>query len=90
MDFKEIAFHAALQQACKEAGYTVLEVAPMWIRAYPSQRQLAAIAQRFELVVHTVTFELLSGYNNTYDQLTLGHADDPDRQRISVNRRYEL
>lgn len=93
MDFKEIAFHAALKQACKEAGYNVLEVSTMWIRAYPSKRQLAMIAKQFELVVHTITFGLhsgLSGDNSTYDQLTLGHPDDPDRQQITSNRRYDL
>lgn len=93
MDFKEIAFHAALKQACKEAGYDVLEVSVTWIRAYPSKRQLAMIAKQFELVVHTVTFGLYSGLSrdsNTFDQITLGSPDDPDRQRITCARSYDL
>lgn len=89
MDFKEITFHAALQQACKETGYDVLEISTMWIRAYPSRRQLAMVAKRLGLVVHTITFDIRSELS-TYDQITLGNLDDPDRQRITANRRYDL
>lgn len=90
MDFKEIAFHAALQQACKEAGYVQLQVGPGYIRAYPSTRKLALIAKQFELVVHTIVFEVPLRDSAACDQLTLGWPDDPDRQRITCDRTYDL
>jgi hypothetical protein len=89
MDFKEIAFHAALKQACMEAGYKKLEVGPSFIRAEPSTRKLALVAKQFELVVHTIVFDNRSE-KTSWDQISLGCPDDPDRQRITTVQSYDL